>query len=517
MAIQKKVGQTKITNNTAESLCKFPEPANNNTIFEHCPCPPKHDIIIYESFEEAAEKCQQIYLRPGETHTEFYTVTENGKTVYHCVIAIGNANDGKGHLFLTDTGKTGSISDQISKISALLDKDTLKIAQIEEQIKEFTSEISTINSSIADINTSLDDIYLTLNEIQKLNEELSNRLSILESMQLDSSIADINASIAELKSITDTSIISDSSIDSLFSDDIYTVNLCCVTRGGHIEIRDNKEPFNVYKTYVEGDEVSFEGVPNLGYRLKVWYKDAKEIVDNPTVNTSFNEDTIDQNSLGINVIGTLNDGFERDILTNGYTAIFEKLHKFDVRITYTNKNVTELSGDDVILLGDIYDVSNKYALDHGTVDASVVTINHHTFNYLMIDGSTKTEKDYYRFEPVLTDHFIEAVFTENRYYFTTDSRHIEYGSTQHIPDHIVDINGEYLEGTQIKCIARPEDGYHFVKWELQDKEENYSEENPVTITVDSSLNGTLIAHFEENIPNVTFIIENGSMYIKQQN
>lgn len=71
----------------------------------HHPIPPKP--ILYNSFEEAINACEQIFLKPGEAHTEFYQT--NG--IIHCVVGIGNYNTGYKHLYLSDSGDAASISE----------------------------------------------------------------------------------------------------------------------------------------------------------------------------------------------------------------------------------------------------------------------------------------------------------------------------------------------------------------------------------------------------------------------
>jgi len=109
--------------------------------------------------------------------------------------------------------------------------------------------------------------------------------------------------------------ISDASIESLFHNDIYTINLCCYTKGGCVQIEDVYDetrvaectPHNEYKTYVVGDEAILTAIPNRGYKLNYWLLDANydEPIYNTFVNYVFNEERGD-----INVIGTLNDGME---------------------------------------------------------------------------------------------------------------------------------------------------------------------------------------------------------------
>ena len=117
----------------------------------------------------------------------------------------------------------------------------------------------------------------------------------------------------------------------MFHDDIYTINLCCYTNAGYIEINDHIAgtdiiggrskrvaectPFNEYKTYVHGDTVDFIAHNNPGYKFVCWY------IDGNTNNPYYNDDISYTFGDDINVIGSLLDGMDPDILEHGYTAI----------------------------------------------------------------------------------------------------------------------------------------------------------------------------------------------------
>ena len=118
--------------------------------------------------------------------------------------------------------------------------------------------------------------------------------------------------------------------------------MCCYTAGGHIEIFDDVAgekcggdslrvaectPFNEYKTYVEGDDVSFMAVANEGYKFVKWlYGNGHKIVDyadTSIINLEFGQSDIP-------VIGTLGENAnpsEPAILLSGYSAFFKKLHE----------------------------------------------------------------------------------------------------------------------------------------------------------------------------------------------
>lgn len=85
-------------------------------------------IKLYDSYEKAVNACSVLFLYPGETHTEFYYKIENNKRVYHCVIAIGNIDSNKGHLYLEDfSNGEQSLLKSIADINKQLAKNTANL------------------------------------------------------------------------------------------------------------------------------------------------------------------------------------------------------------------------------------------------------------------------------------------------------------------------------------------------------------------------------------------------------
>ena len=347
----------------------------------HHPIPPKP--ILYNSFEEAVNACEQIFLKPGEAHTEFYQT--NG--IIHCVVGIGNYNPSYKHLYLTDSGDTASISDQLNamneqvilmgkKVDNVYETLTEKFGTLQEAVNK---DIDELNSQFNDLSTNVNNqlasmqiiINQTVEQVTNISEkvddisvyvdgfderirqnadnisDLSTRVEEIENWkptidnsinQLENKVRLIDSSIIELHDlINEFKPIDTSSIRSLFHDDIWTVNLCCYTAGGHIEIFDDIAgkkwggdssrvaectPFNEYKTYVNGDDVSFMAVPNEGYKFVRWYENGNEYADASIISLVFNNSDIP-------VIGTLNTEIEPKILNFGYTALFKKLHKLN--------------------------------------------------------------------------------------------------------------------------------------------------------------------------------------------
>ena len=112
MAISKEIlDNKKKSPNSPKPLGTVPENNPEHTSAPtdfHCPIPPKP--VLYNSFEEAQNACELVFLKPGEAHTEFYQ--KNGK--YHCVVAIGNIKPNLKHLYLTDSGNEMSLDDRLS-------------------------------------------------------------------------------------------------------------------------------------------------------------------------------------------------------------------------------------------------------------------------------------------------------------------------------------------------------------------------------------------------------------------
>ena len=401
MAISKEILNNKKnvkTTNTPKPLGNVPEnnPEHVSAPIDfHHPIPPKP--ILYNSFEEAVKACEQIFLKPGEAHTEFY---QKGET-YHCVVAIGNIKPDTKHLYLTDSGNEMSIDDrldnmlaQVTNLSKQFSLLSKKFDDLNDNIKEFENNVSTalnniriditnfennIKQQINQVNTSINifsekiedisnyvdgfdnriqqntdnisDLSTRVGEIENWKPTIDNSINQLElkSNQLDSSISELQNLINEFEPI-DTS-----SIRSLFHDDIWTVNLCCYTAGGRIEVFDNVAgekcggdnlrvaectPFNEYKTYVEGDKVSFMAVANEGYKFVNWfYGNSHKIVDyadTSIINLEFGQSDIQ-------VIGTLGENAnpaEPHVLLTGYSAFFRKLHEVKWSID-TSCNTTQ--------------------------------------------------------------------------------------------------------------------------------------------------------------------------------
>ena len=108
----------------------------------HHPIPPKP--ILYNSFEEAVNTCEQIFLKPGEAHTEFYQ--KDG--TYHCVVAIGNIKPDTKHLYLTDSGSEYSIDDRLDQMNS-------SIFDLGQYVTYYTKIINKLNSSINEFEHSV--------------------------------------------------------------------------------------------------------------------------------------------------------------------------------------------------------------------------------------------------------------------------------------------------------------------------------------------------------------------------
>ena len=109
MAISKEILNNKKnvkTTNTPKPLSNVPE---NNPEHVSSPIDFHHPIPA-----KPVEACEQIFLKPGEAHTEFY---QKGET-YHCVVAIGNIIPDTKHLYLTDSGNGMSIDDRLDNMLA---------------------------------------------------------------------------------------------------------------------------------------------------------------------------------------------------------------------------------------------------------------------------------------------------------------------------------------------------------------------------------------------------------------
>lgn len=413
----------------------------------HHPIPPKP--ILYNSFEEAVNACEQIFLKPGEAHTEFYQKDET----YHCVVAIGNIKPDTKHLYLTDSGNEMSIDDRLDNMSAqvtnlskqfsLLGK---KFDDLNNNVEEFENNVSTalneirtditnfeniISQQINQVNTSINIFSEKIEDISNYVDSFDDRIQ--QNTNDISALTDRVGKIENWRPTVDTSInrleelingfepIDTSSIRSLFHDDIWTVNLCCYTAGGHVEIFDDIAgekwggdssrvaectPFNEYKTYVEGDDVSFMAVANEGYKFVNWfYGDGHNIVnyaDTSIINLEFRQSDIP-------VIGTLGENVnpaEPAILLNGYTAFFRKLHEVKWSIDTscsTTQHLIEYFDDKIkVKITEKDRTSKEYIIDNNYTgkiyfdDGAKVEITalpsedgRHTFEYYVLNESSQ--------------------------------------------------------------------------------------------------------------------------------
>lgn len=530
MAISKEILNNKKKSNQQEPLgtipANNPEHVSAPTDFHH-PIHPKP--TLYNSFEEAVNACEQIFLKPGEAHTEFYQT--NG--IIHCVVGIGNYNPSYKHLYLTDSGDTASISDQLNamneqvilmgkKVDNVYETLTEKFGTLQEAVNK---DIDELNSQFNDLSTNVNNqlasmqiiINQTVEQVTNISEkvddisvyvdgfderirqnadnisDLSTRVEEIENWkptidnsinQLENKVRLIDSSIIELHDlINEFKPIDTSSIRSLFHDDIWTVNLCCYTAGGHIEIFDDIAgekwggdssrvaectPFNEYKTYVNGDDVSFMAVANEGYKFVRWYENGNEYADTSIISLVFNNSDIP-------VIGTLNTEIEPKILNFGYTALFKKLHKLNCKINQdvNNKDASSLTYfDDAIkvIIKDVDENPVEYVIDkdfdknlYFDDDASIYVIampskqGHHTFEGFIINGTEEIYEEEIEINHNNKDINILAKFEEWWIKVSADANHPDQGEINYQ-------YGYYLFDTSVSLKAIPNRGYVFTNW-----------------------------------------------------
>ena len=537
MAISKEILNNKKnvkTTNTPKPLGNVPE--NNpehvsSPIDFHHPIPPKP--ILYNSFEEAVKACEQIFLKPGEAHTEFY---QKGGS-YHCVVAIGNIIPDTKHLYLTDSGNGMSIDDR-------LDNMVEQVTNLSKQFSLLSKKFDNLNNNVEEfennVSTALNDIKIAITNFENWKLTIDNSVNQLElkSNQLDSSISELQNLINEFEPI-DTS-----SIRSLFHDDIWTVNLCCYTAGGRIEIFDNVAgekcggdnlrvaectPFNEYKTYVEGDKVSFMAVANEGYKFVNWfYGNSHKIVDyadTSIINLEFGQSDIQ-------VIGTLGENAnpsEPAILLYGYSAFFRKLHEVKWSIDTscnTTQHLIEHFDDKIkVKITEKDRTSKEYIIDNNFTskiyfdDDAKVEISalpsedgRHTFEYFVLN---EYPEKIYDNQIIITDAkddvIIDTYFKEWWINIQTEPHpnvadiYVPEGSDKyHLRGDILHINIENLQ-----------EGWKFKKWadaSISDTElEKYIIEGDlttpnITVQVDASISSgkyDLIANFTIAYHNIT--------------
>lgn len=512
-------------------------------------------VELYDSYDEAVIACSRVFLKPGEVHTEFYK--EDG--VYHCVIAIGNINPNKGHLYLQDMGdgevsvneilnkaleqstkalnvanadakkftefadtlKAHSISikdlnDELKSLindvddldnafgeevkrfddlKKVVDDHEARITKLEESVTGFVNDVqdisSRLNSATVDINNELTvKIENALKEIdsenntiiiEKVNEftkDIDNRVDTLsETVEtLDGAVKDTLEEIQDLSTLVNSKVvnidnvmnimntsinsafdhlanyIADPSIDSLFSKDIYTVNLCCYTDAGYVTIDDDYDTNGNYRTYVKGDAVTLTAYRKVGYNFKHWYRNSShKSWDSSVLKLNFKE-------CDINVIATTTEDPEAYDDKNRYTAIFSRMNRVNKRIEIINKDEAEiLTGDNIWVDGLAEEPC--YFNDNARIKLRAVPVNtNHIFKYFIINGQ-RINDPVYMFERISSDINVTAFFEELRYHLHAEPNRAEYGDVECNKPTTV------LPGTIAKIKAIPATGYVFDHWE----------------------------------------------------
>ncbi len=568
MAISKEIlNNKKKKTNRPEPLgtvpANNPEHVSAPADFHH-PIPPKP--ILYNSFEEAVNACEQIFLKPGEAHTEFYQ--KDG--TYHCVVAIGNIKPDTKHLYLTDSGNEMSIDDRLDNMSAqvtnlskqfsLLGK---KFDDLNNNVEEFENNVSTalneirtditnfennvsqqinqVNSSInifsekiEDISNYVDnfderiqqntdnisDLSTKVREIENWKPTIDNSINQLElkTNHLDSSIIELHNLINEFEPIDIPSI------RTLFHDDIYTVNLCCYTEAGHIEIFDDCgginmggdntrvaecTPFNKYKTYVKGDDVSFMAVANEGYKFVKWWVNNQPNTTNTIIETSFVDSDIP-------VIGTLNNGNEPQILKLGYTAEFRKLHTITLKVEcgLNNQNIQQMFYNDTfkVFINNVeYDISKPIYFDDGDnirIEAYPDIEGHHEFiNYTITENNIITiysDSTIFIKQNALYDLQVILNVKENWCKITADANPANYGeididlSNVHYQKSLDRRTTYYLCEDNMQIVANSNPGFKFINWTTTNNmpsiEQLESDINPYQLT-----DSLIVLHINKNV------------------
>lgn len=450
---------------------------SNNLLcsYKSCECNNIACRKIYDSFNDAKMACDLIFLKPGESHVEYYK-TDNQ---YHCVVAIGNIVPNISHLYITDTGDDKPILEKLKEIQDLA-VDAYQLSQyVDQQLQVLNTSLNVIADDINNINSS-----------------------ILEIKQKNSSFYPVE----------------NSSIESLFHNDIYTVNLCCYSQGGYINVYDNIAgyeqggdssrvapctPFNEYKTYVLGDQITLEAVPRFGHYFKKWLVDAD--LFNPiydvSINLTFNEERKD-----INAISTLNNGQEPAPLRNGYTAIFQKMRKITYDVSLLNLDVADFADDKLTFAGDIREQVDNiiYTEDNANIIVTAHPMNNrHMFKYYLIDSSIEVDQPSFTFTNINKDYQLSAVFEELRYDFFAEPNVASYGDVKHT--YTLDGNpyspkaNTFIKDAIINLEACPAENYRFICWEYGEGEERkgdvYSTNSEISIVISKISPRHLVAKF----------------------
>ena len=304
--------------------------------------------------------------------------------------------------------------------------------QIESSINEIqNSSINLLNNEIILLNDEINDVH---NQLSDLSSNTNSRFVEIE-QHIDSSIQILENLINEFQPIYD------SSIEDLFHNDIYTINLCCYTVGGHIEIFDNIAgtemggdssrvapctPFNEYKTYVNGDEIVLSAVANEndGYEFVKWLINDNEEVFNSSISITFNNSDI-------NCIGyTEHSKDDHKPLKHGYTAVFRRLHKLTFSFNVVAEGeyeegapIREIDKIEVYVRhnGEIIQhhilIDNEskqyiYVGDNESIDIKILPNISHLFEEYLINGYHSSSNPEIHYNLINNDINIEAHLTE---------------------------------------------------------------------------------------------------------
>lgn len=178
MAISKEVlnNKKKTTNSTNSPkplgtvLENNPEHVSRPIDF-HYPIPPKP--VLYNSFEEAKNSCQLVFIKPGEAHRGFYPKDRE----YHCVVAKGNIKSDTEHLYLTDSGNEMSIDDR-------LDNMVEQVAKLSEQFSLLSKKFNTLSENVEEFENN---VTISFNQIRQDIENFENTV-IQQINQVNTSI-----------------------------------------------------------------------------------------------------------------------------------------------------------------------------------------------------------------------------------------------------------------------------------------------------------------------------------------
>jgi len=169
-----------------------------------CPAP---EIRLHGSFEEAVIYANNVFLRPGEARSEFYKDASTQE--YHCIVAIGNIQPGKGHLILSDTGDKRSFSEQYAYLYELIDVNS---KYLDKSVKEIKASLAGFDASISDMRDDVDTFMTNMNaRMTTFQNTMSHDMAVLKTR--------VDSSLNELKAYIDGKILFvDNRINSVITD-----------------------------------------------------------------------------------------------------------------------------------------------------------------------------------------------------------------------------------------------------------------------------------------------------------